>query len=109
MKESLVFRADASNEIGTGHIMRCLALAQAWQDAGGCSTFVLATDAPLLEERLRQEDIDIVHLPVKAGSLEDAVETAAFAHRRGANWIVSDSYDFGADYQKAIKDKNLRL
>ena len=32
---NVAFRADASLDIGIGHVMRCLALAQAWQDAGG--------------------------------------------------------------------------
>lgn len=31
----LVIRADAGAEMGTGHVMRCLALAQAWLRASG--------------------------------------------------------------------------
>ena len=35
MAGTLIIRADATPAIGHGHLMRCLALAQAWQDAGG--------------------------------------------------------------------------
>jgi len=34
-KKVMYIRADATTQIGTGHIMRCIALAQAWQDQGG--------------------------------------------------------------------------
>ncbi len=36
---NLIIRADADSVIGTGHIMRCLALTQVWQDKGGKVTF----------------------------------------------------------------------
>ena len=42
---ALVLRADASTAAGTGHMMRTLALAQAWLDAGGQARWLVA-DAP---------------------------------------------------------------
>jgi UDP-2,4-diacetamido-2,4,6-trideoxy-beta-L-altropyranose hydrolase len=33
MRKTLVIRADANTRMGTGHVMRCLALGQAWMDA----------------------------------------------------------------------------
>jgi len=105
----LIIRADASPEIGTGHVMRCLALAEAWQNTGGEVCFVSACDAPALEVRLKNEGIQILHISQEAGTLGDADETARIAHERGADWIVVDGYNFGAEYQKTIKDAGLSL
>jgi UDP-2,4-diacetamido-2,4,6-trideoxy-beta-L-altropyranose hydrolase len=105
----LVIRADASVQIGTGHLMRCLALAQAWQDAGGRVVFLMAMETPALEARLRSEGMEVIHLPVQPGSTDDAIRTADFAHQVGADWVVVDGYHFGADYQRIIKDSGLRL
>lgn len=42
----LVVRADAGAELGLGHAMRCLALAQGWIDAGGTAVLI-SQDPPL--------------------------------------------------------------
>jgi len=105
----LIIRADASPEIGTGHVMRCLSLAEAWQDTGGEVFFVSACDAPALEVRLKNEGIQILHISQEAGALGDADETARIAQKLGADWIIADGYHFGAEYQKAIKDSGLSL
>ncbi len=40
MKETLIIRADSTVTTGIGHIMRCIALGQAWQEHGGDVIFV---------------------------------------------------------------------
>ena len=105
----LLVRVDASTQIGTGHVMRCLALAQAWQDSGGNAVFVFAAKAPALKTRLKSEGIEVVHLFVQMGSAEDANEIARLAHELGASWLVIDGYHFGAEYQEIIKDSGLYL
>jgi UDP-2,4-diacetamido-2,4,6-trideoxy-beta-L-altropyranose hydrolase len=105
----LLIRVDASTEIGTGHVMRCLALAQALQDEGGEAIFALATHAPNLESRLKSEGMKVVHLEIEAGSVEDASETSALARSCSCQWIVVDGYHFRGEYQRRIKDAGSSL
>ncbi|MEH2258806.1 UDP-2,4-diacetamido-2,4,6-trideoxy-beta-L-altropyranose hydrolase [Nostoc sp.] len=106
---NLVFRVDASTQIGTGHLMRCLALAQAWQNTEKQAIFLMSNSVPTLEQRLLSEGIKVVHLSVPWGSIEDARETTSFARQLDANWLVADGYHFGAEYQRVIKDAGLSL
>ncbi len=107
--KALVIRADAGPEIGTGHVMRCLALAQAWQDAGGHAIFAMATEVPNLEDRLKSEGMENAYLPVEPGSSDDAIATGNLAREMGAAWVVVDGYHFIANYQRRIKESGMQL
>ncbi len=106
---ALLIRADADVAMGTGHVMRCLALAQAWQDTGGHAVFAMADVTPAVEERLRSEGFEVVRVAVRVGSAADAEETARLAQERGASWVVVDGYGFGAEYQTSLKGRGLRV
>lgn len=109
MAPLLLIRADASAEIGAGHVMRCLALAQAWQDAGGSVTFVQHNCPDGLVARLHDEGAAVEHVTAEPGSAADAAETAALAGRLGADWVVVDGYVFDAEYQEALREADLRV
>ena len=109
MQKALVIRVDGSAQIGTGHVMRCLALAQAWQEVGGQATFVMAMKAAALEDRLKSEGMEVVCLSLQSGGPDDAIHTIGLARAIGASWVVVDGYHFGADYQHIIKDSGQHL
>jgi UDP-2,4-diacetamido-2,4,6-trideoxy-beta-L-altropyranose hydrolase len=106
---TLLLRADASVPIGTGHVMRCLALAQAWQDAGGTALFAAAEIPTTMRERLSTEGFGIADIGQVAGSAGDFRCTIALARERNSPWVVVDGYQFGSDYQQALKDAGFKI
>lgn len=107
--EALLVRADASTQIGTGHFMRCLALAQAWQERGGTPSFLMAPGSGALANRLKNNRISELRLSAEPGSSADAKETAEIALRHNAAWVALDGYQFTSDYQRTLKNKIAHL
>ncbi len=105
---NLIIRADASPEIGTGHVMRCLALAQAWLDAGGRVSMAMAACPDGLRQRLVAERVGIVAVMAPVGSAADAAFTADWARQEQALLVV-DGYRFGGEYQELLKTAGVRL
>jgi UDP-2,4-diacetamido-2,4,6-trideoxy-beta-L-altropyranose hydrolase len=107
--KTLLIRVDSDKNIGAGHVMRCLALAQAWRDNGGQVLFVLATKVLSLEARLVAEGMQVIHLSADIGSEEDARQTVQLARQFAVDWLILDGYHFDEDYQRALKQADLRV
>jgi UDP-2,4-diacetamido-2,4,6-trideoxy-beta-L-altropyranose hydrolase len=105
----LLIRADASVKMGTGHVMRCLALAQAWKQKRGDVIFLMAEVPPAIKARLQAEGMEVMDITFPPGSVEDAYETINIGMHIGVSWIIVDGYQFNADYQRLIKDSNVKL
>jgi UDP-2,4-diacetamido-2,4,6-trideoxy-beta-L-altropyranose hydrolase len=95
--------------MGIGHLMRCLAIAQACKDEGGRAFFISATNLKEVEKRLYKEEMEVLNIPFLPGSSEDAMESTKLASKNLADWIIIDGYQFGANYQRMIKDEGLNL
>ena len=101
----IIIRADASTQMGTGHVMRCIALAQAWQEQGGAVVMVSAEIPTLLRDRLGVENIESRLIEAD----NDAQATIQIAQEIGAEWVVVDGYQFDSYYQRMIKSADLQL
>jgi UDP-2,4-diacetamido-2,4,6-trideoxy-beta-L-altropyranose hydrolase len=99
----LLVRADATVTSGTGHAMRCLALAQAWQHAGGDVIFAMAQSTAAIRARLQSEQIKIVAIDAEPGSAFDIQQTVAMALFHNAEWLVVDGYHFNAYYVSELQ------
>jgi UDP-2,4-diacetamido-2,4,6-trideoxy-beta-L-altropyranose hydrolase len=105
---TLVLRADGGPRIGGGHVMRCLALAQAWSETSGRAVFCAASLAPSLKQRLVDEGFGAVTVEAAPGSAADAEATVAVARSLGAGIVVVDGYDFPTAFHGALRAAGMR-
>lgn len=110
---NLVLRADATPRIGTGHAMRCLALAQAAQDMGFTIQFVGRIHVPWVRERLRAEPFSLLELPDAVPYEENSENLLHQLAQSGTapsdTWVVLDGYHFTLACQQAVRDAGYRL
>lgn len=109
MKKTLIIRADANTQIGTGHFMRCLALGQAWKDAGGEVVFITACQNDGLLQRLREEGFDIHLLARPYPDPGDWDYTKGILAAYPDAWVVLDGYHFDEVCQQRGKEAGHRL
>jgi len=105
----LFIRADANTRMGTGHLMRCLALAQAWKVRGGQATFITACESDGLRQRLSDEGFQVITLVRSYPEPTDWETTSQVLAEHSDAWVVLDGYHFGLAYQRQIKEAGHRL
>jgi UDP-2,4-diacetamido-2,4,6-trideoxy-beta-L-altropyranose hydrolase len=102
---NFVVITDADMSIGTGHLMRCLALAQEIKQKRHEASFITYCDNEKLCQKIRTEGFRI-HVLRKLGNLKEAME---ILNTEKPDWVILDGYHFGTDYQKWVKDSGYRL
>lgn len=98
---TVLIRADASSAIGVGHVMRCLAVAEALAERGADILFACAELPAPLRVRLLEDGFAVTDLPGPAGGAQDLAATATLAHSAAA--AILDGYRFGEDYRAGVR------
>ncbi|MCU0594988.1 MAG: UDP-2,4-diacetamido-2,4,6-trideoxy-beta-L-altropyranose hydrolase [Desulfobacterota bacterium] len=106
----MLIRADASATLGSGHVMRCLALAQAWRRGGGTIAFVSACESAAVREQILARGFPLHDWANAQGKENDpAFLRATLEPQRSESavrpWVCLDGYHFDASHQRAFKEK----
>jgi UDP-2,4-diacetamido-2,4,6-trideoxy-beta-L-altropyranose hydrolase len=99
---TILFRADSSSTIGTGHIMRDLVLAGQFQDA---HIIFAVQDLPgNINHKIKEEGYEIRHL-----STNDVEELDTLIKKLSIEMLVIDHYEIDVKYEKQLKTQNSTL
>ena len=113
MTTNVILRADTTPRMGTGHVMRCLALAQAAQDQGFEIRLVGSVHVPWVRERLCAECIPLLELADSVPNEENPAnllrQLAQTTLAPSDTWVVLDGYHFTLTCQQAVRGAGYRL
>lgn len=96
----VVFRADASIDIGTGHVMRCLTLADALRARGANCRFISRAYPGNLIENIRRRGFAVNVLPIV--DIEEVQQTLSVLGE-SVDWLVVDHYALDADWEREMR------
>jgi len=106
----VLLRCDASSAIGSGHVMRCLTLADHLSRGDAEIVFVCRRQPGDLIPQLTRKGYEVHVLEGGGDREEDARETAAFARRFGGfDWLVVDHYQLDLRFEQALRPFCRRL
>lgn len=131
----VVFRVDASLHIGTGHVIRCLTLAEALKQQGAEITFICREHKGNLLGRIEQQGFKTYRLPEKyigsandeeqvnntererlygtkwLGSTQkqDAEQCLCILEKLRPEWLIVDHYSIDHFWQTLLKDSYKQL
>ena len=121
----VVFRVDASLQIGSGHVMRCLTLADELKKAGAKITFITRDHSGNLNQLIENKghSLEVLSPPsisddlqadfvnprieylkwLGVPELKDASETIAKLEKNKPSWLIVDHYGLGLEWELALR------
>lgn len=99
----IAFRLDANEQIGSGHLQRCLPLAIAWRRLGREVRFFCRPEG-FLQEKLSQEGFTLI--PIPPLPLVEEARWMATALEDGYRLVLVDGYCYSNEYLETLCGPN---
>ena len=125
-----IFRVDASLQMGTGHVMRCLTLANALKRQGSECHFICREHPGNLIGHIRNQGFEVHVLPIEVSTTQpdsdaetglahadwlgvtqeqDAARCIEILRKLTTHWLIVDHYALDAYWEMALKTHYLKL
>lgn len=123
-----IFRTDSSQQIGSGHVMRCLPLAHELKRRGADVSFVCRAFGDALIPFIRKQTLPVAEIPRVANWQADPNASRFYANWLGASWeedanatlqalskigtadwIITDHYGLDAKWESALKSTGSKI
>lgn len=101
----VAFRVDASVQMGTGHITRCLTLAQEFQQRGVQVRFICGDHLGNLNDWLQSKGIAVTIIANASGInvATDAEQTISILSTDQPDWMVVDHYGLDIEWEQRLR------
>ena len=98
-----IFRTDATQTLGSGHVMRCLSLARVLHERGAVTCFVALDMPDYLEALLNQEGHTLKRIPTWARGDDLADAHATVDGEEGVSACILDHYGLGEAWERRVQ------
>lgn len=103
-------RTDSSVKIGTGHVMRCLSLAEELRASGSGVSFVCREYEESLILFIETSGYKVHRLPASISERKEIpLVLEKLEQDTASSWIVVDHYELGKEWEEAVKSPERKI
>ena len=122
---NIIFRVDASTQLGSGHVMRCLALAERLREKDAFVQFISQAHEGNLNNLINEHGFEVIELAKPSNNVgldrpittdiksykkpliiteeQDAQDTINLIMGKKINWLIVDHYSLSKKWEKQLR------